>query len=297
MPYSMTGFASKQFTITAPSGEQSNISVSLKSLNARFFECTIKLPLSLSHLETKLFKLFQSTLKRGNIYCTVYLSNPDIFGGTVTPAINMITSYTDAIKKIKTELKLSDPIMLENILRLPNIFSTESQQLDTKTVELFLREIQIIIDAVIQERLVEGASLKADLQQRLTTIQNEITIIEQRAAIIIEERKKKVHTTLQEIGTDETLLANAQKDALYTMLDKIDIHEEITRIKSHIHNFLSTLEISSIEKGKRLDFILQELGRETNTISAKCSDSTTSSHTITMKVEIEKMREQVQNIV
>src|SRR5690606_11157220 len=153
MLQSMTDFASKEFIITAPSGEQSSVSASLKSLNARFFECIIKLPAALSHLETTLFKLFKSKLKRGNIYCTVYLSNPSVFEGSIIPVLNMATAYKDAIEQSKTELKLSEPVTLENILRMPNIFSTSTQPLDEKTVELFLQKIKEIIDDVIQEQI------------------------------------------------------------------------------------------------------------------------------------------------
>ncbi len=112
-----------------------------------------------------------------------------------------------------------------------------------------------------------------------------------------EEWKKKVHNTLQEIGADENLIANAQKSGLYSMLDKIDIHEEITRLNSHLDHVVTNLQSDEPEKGKRLDFTLQELGREINTIAAKCSDSTISTHAINVKVEIEKIREQIQNIV
>ena len=114
---------------------------------------------------------------------------------------------------------------------------------------------------------------------------------------IPEKHKVKVHKTLQEIGADKNLLAEAQKNALYTMLDKIDIHEEITRFNSHLSQLDKHLKSPDIEKGKRLDFTLQELAREINTIAAKCSDSTISKHAINVKVEIEKTREQVQNIV
>ena len=140
-------------------------------------------------------------------------------------------------------------------------------------------------------------NLSKDLYQRIAIIQQEMNVITQRAHIFVAESKKKILDTLQEIGADENLIINAQKNGLYAMLDKIDIHEEITRLTSHLEDLTTQLKSQDIEKGKRLDFILQELGREINTIAAKCSDSTISSHAINVKVEIEKMREQIQNIV
>lgn len=297
MIYSMTGFASKTFIITVPTGERSSIIMTLKSLNSRFFEATIKLPVGLSHLETTLIKLCKEKLIRGHIYFTAQLNNPNIFEGSITPSIGIIAAYAQAIDEIKTKLSLPDPIKLDHILRLPNIFSTETQQLDANSTKTIIDSAHELINAVIHDRQVEGNNLSVDLYNRITIIQNEMQAITHRARVFMDEWKKKVHTTLQDIGATENLIVDAQKNSLYSMLDKIDIHEEITRLASHLENLLAHLQSPDIEKGKRLDFTLQELGREINTIAAKCSDSTISAHAINVKVEIEKMREQIQNIV
>lgn len=294
---SMTGFASKTFVITASSGERSSISMNLKALNSRFFETTIKLPIALSHLETSFIKQFKEKLRRGHIYFTVYLSNPNVFEGSITPAMTVIDSYMQSMNHIKTKYNLREDIKLDNILRLPNIFSKEEQNLDAESTQLMLDAIATLIENVIQDRMTEGNTLATDFDKRITTIKQEMDLLSERAQVFVEECKKKVHETLQEIGADENLIANAQKSGLYAMLDKIDIHEEITRFNSHLANFITILEKSELEKGKRLDFTLQELGREINTITAKCSDATISTHAINVKVEIEKMREQIQNIV
>jgi len=295
--YSMTGFASKTFVLTTPSGERSSISMNLKSLNSRFFESSIKLPMGLSHLETTLLKQFKETLRRGHIYFTAYLSNPNVFEGTITPAMTVIDGYMTAMNQIKTKYNLSDEIKLDNILRLPNIFSKEEQPLDETSTQQILDAITELIEKVMIDRATEGNALALDLDSRIAIIQKEMKFISERAHIFVEEWKKKVHTTLQEIGADDNLIANAQKSGLYSMLDKIDIHEEITRLNSHLDQLIKNLSSQDIEKGKRLDFTLQELGREINTIASKCSDSIISSHAINVKVEIEKMREQIQNIV
>jgi uncharacterized protein (TIGR00255 family) len=297
MIQSMTGFASKTFILTTPSGERCSISMNLKSLNSRFFETTVKLPIGLSHLETTLIKLFKEKLLRGHIYFTVYLSNPSIFEGSITPALSIVTAYVHAIEEIKKQLSLSDPIKLDNILRLPNIFSTESQQLDEQSTHILMTHAHELIEKVIQERETEGKNLIIDVHHRITIIQDEMESIKNRAHTFIEERKKKIIETVQEIGAAENLMVDAQKSGLYSLLDKIDIHEEITRLASHLNNLMTQLQSKDSEKGKRLDFTLQELGREINTIAAKCSDSTISSHAINVKVEIEKIREQIQNIV
>ncbi len=294
---SMTGFASKIFVLTAPSGERSTVSMNLKSLNSRFFESTVKLPIALSHLETTFTKQFKERLRRGHVYFTAYLSNPNIFEGAITPAMTIIDSYIQSMNQIKTKYHFSEDIKLDNVLRLPNIFSKEEQQLDEETTKLIQDAAADLIEKLLQERTTEGNSLAIDLDNRIAIIQKEMALITERAHVFVEESKKKVHATLQEIGADENLLADAQKNGLYALLNKIDIHEEITRLNSHLENFVTILQQSDMEKGKRLDFTLQELGREINTITAKCSDSTISTHAINVKVEIEKMREQIQNIV
>lgn len=295
--YSMTGFASKTFVINTPSGERSNVSLSLKTLNSRFFESNIKLPIGLSHLETTLLKQFKEALHRGHIYFTCYLSNPNIFEDAINPAMTVIDRYIVAMQQIKEKYALSDDIKLDNILRLPNIFSKEEQQLDEESTRQILDAVTQLIDQVIKERATEGNALALDLHNRIAVIKKEMSTITERAHIVIQELKKKVHATLQEIGADTNLMADAQKSGAYSMLDKSDIHEEITRLNSHLDQLIKILDSADIEKGKRLDFTLQELGREINTIASKCSDSIISSHAINVKVEIEKMREQIQNIV
>ena len=208
-----------------------------------------------------------------------------------------ITGYKSESNRLLLLKALYPEIKLENILRLPNIFSKEDQPLDETSKSHILAAVTELIEKVIAERATEGNTLAIDLDNRITIIRQEMKTITERAHVFVEEYKKKVHATLQEIGADENLIANAQKSGLYSMLDKIDIHEEITRLNSHLDHLIKNLDSQDAEKGKRLDFTLQELGREINTIAAKCSDSTISTHAINVKVEIEKMREQIQNIV
>jgi uncharacterized protein (TIGR00255 family) len=217
--------------------------------------------------------------------------------GSVSPAFNIVHGYMQAIEQIKKKYQLSDPIKLEHILRLPHIFAQEEQPLDEESTQLVLKVMAELIEAVQQERRIEGDALAIDILHRISIIRKEMEIITQRAHIFVEEWKKKVHATLQEIGADENLLVNAQKSSLYAMLDKIDIHEEITRLNNHLDLLTQHVQSTDTEKGKRLDFTLQELGREINTIASKCSDHSISSHAINVKVEIEKIREQIQNVV
>ena len=129
-------------------------------------------------------------------------------------------------------------------------------------------------------------------------MQKEIDLIEKNAAILMEKKKKEVAELLKKIEAEEnTEKPDARKNSLYASLDKIDVHEEIVRFKSHLKNLSMQLDSTIIEKGKRLDFTLQELAREINTLTSKCSDADLSTQAINIKVELEKAREQAQNIV
>ena len=188
---SMTGFASKIFVLTAPSGERSIVSMNLKSLNSRFFEASVKLPIALSHLETTFTKQFKEKLRRGHVYFTAYLSNPNIFEGAITPAMTVIDSYMQSMNQIKTKYHFSEDIKLDNVLRLPNIFSKEEQQLDEESTKLIQDVAADLIEKLLQERATEGNSLAIDLDNRITIIQKEMALITERAHVFVEESKKE----------------------------------------------------------------------------------------------------------
>jgi len=297
MIQSMTGFANKTFVLTTPAGEKASIAINVKSLNYRFFETTFKLPYTLSHLETKLIKLCKKNLLRGHIYVTIYVSNPNLFRGAIEPALNTVKSYIDAIKTIKDTFHITQEIQLDHILQLPNIFAVEELGANEEIEKKIVTVVKELIAQVLQERQQEGAVLLADLKERIAVMQTEIDVIEIASKKLIDAQKEKVQKAAQEIIDDASTLALARQDALYSILDKLDIHEEIIRFKSHLKNLLQQLDDATVEKGKRLDFTLQELGREINTITAKCSDAEISTRAINVKVEIEKAREQAQNIV
>lgn len=296
MIQSMTGFATTTFMLTNDN-EKSSITMNLKALNARFFETTCRFPSTFYYLETKIIRVLKKKLHRGHIYFTIYLTNASIFQGDIAPALSTIKEYAHAIKQIKQELSINEPLSLKDVLVLPDIFSVEEKGIDKQSEQLILEAIDKLIEQLIAVRSQEGKAIALDINERIKIVKKNITIIEKLAQQVLENQKNKVHTILQEIGTDQSLLAEAQKNTLYATLDKVDIHEEIIRFQSHLKNLAHEMTTEKIEKGKRLDFILQELAREINTITAKCSDATISIHAINVKVEIEKIREQVQNIV
>ncbi len=294
---SMTGFATETTTLSRDEKTKSQLTLSLKSLNARFFETTFKLPYALNSLETDIQSLLKEKLIRGNLFVGINMSNQHVLKARVEPSLEVIAGYLDAVKNIKKEFNPEGSLTIDTLVTLPNVFTSEEVALDEKSKQIIFNLIASTIQKLITAQEKEGATLLKDITYRLSIIQKEIDTIQSLSVALVEAQKQKIAQTMKELGTDESKFADAQKNALFAYLDKIDIHEEIVRFKSHLEAIQKLLQSSTIEKGKRLDFTLQELGREINTITAKCSDATISSHAINIKVELEKIREQIQNIV
>lgn len=297
MLQSMTGFAAKTISLTKGKDQKAHISIQLKSLNSRYFELNAKLPQPLAHLETDLLKRLKSALYRGYVHVIVNLDNPSIFKGTIEPSIGTAQEYMNAIQAVQAACKIGGTISIDNLIRLPNIFAIPEQDLDTQSSHAILAAMDELIATVIDERKKEGAQLQKDLERLMKSLHVSIEHVAQRSIAHIDEQKQKLIALTKELHDDTSDSAEIKKSTLYTILDKIDIHEEIVRFKSHLENVSALLLNDHIEKGKRLDFTMQELAREINTISAKCSDAVIARLSIDIKVDIEKAREQVQNIV
>lgn len=293
---SMTGFASSSKILTI-NNQKVPLTFNIKSLNARYFDFNCKVPYPLSNLETEFMRLFKSLLYRGSIIFSIHIANPAAFKGAIEPSLGTIKNYLDALGKIKETYQLEGSLSLANILTLPNIFIAEELDFDEQIKQEIFEITKKTISQLIAVQEKEGQALLQDMSARMRIINQEIESIEKAFVKVIEHQKEKVNEALVQLEADESKFGQAQKDALFAILDKIDIHEEIIRFKNHIKSLESALYSPDIEKGRRIDFIIQELSREINTITAKCSDGTISSLAINVKVELEKIREQAQNIV
>lgn len=296
----MTGFSSKNLVLTLPNTATGvHITMTLKSLNSRFFEANCKLPYAFTQLETELIKRFKSKLNRGNVYFTLHMANPEALVSVVEPSIHTISSYLDAINSVKDQFKLPGEFMVSDLLRLPDIFPAQENQFDQTATDIILLEVDNLIKQLNETRQQEGSVLAQDLHQRIKKIKSYMQELEPRAEQVMKERKQQVHETIKAMlaESNQENLGDAQNMLLHNQLDKIDIHEEIVRFNSHLDNLFNCLESPCVEKGKKLDFTLQELFREINTMAAKCSDAQISGLAINIKVELEKAREQTQNIV
>ena len=259
MIVSMTGFATKTLMLTGKDGSRTHLTITLKALNSRFLEATCKLPFALNHLETEFIKIFKKKLHRGHIMLTIHMTNPNVFKGPIEADIAIVKSYLQAIKAMQQECNIEGELTLAQVIALPNIFTIEEQTIDDETKKYIFDAVNSLVDQLIQTRTTEGTALQKDLENRITRMQHDIDLIEQTADRVMEKRKTEVQQRLSSLGSSE--IAEAQRNALYLELDRIDIHEEIVRFKSHLETFKTHLTSPDQEKGRRLDFILQELAR------------------------------------
>ncbi len=304
MIISMTGFSSAIIELPIKDAQTGadhmvQVSLTLKTLNSRFFEAHCRLPGSLSFLETDLIRYLKKELYRGSVQFTIYMSTSSALTGVIEPALATVRGYLSAIQTIEKECNITGSITINDLIHLPNIFQTYETPLDEKTLKKLWNAIFELTKKCQEMRLQEGAALEKDLSERVQHLRKYMTQLEPLAKKVTEDKKKQLIENLR------LLLVNISSDtspeshisATYNQLEKIDIHEEIVRFITHLNALESILSSSEVSKGKKIDFTLQELFRETNTIASKCSNADISSLAISMKVELEKAREQAQNIV
>jgi len=299
----MTGFATLTRELLLEDGMKLDVIISLKSLNSRFFELTARLPSQFSNLEVDLHKLLKKELVRGHAFLTIKVHNQEQLKKPVSISTSTVQTYMTELQALQKKFSLPGQINLELILQLPQIISFEEKELDEDMHKDIMHMAQEIITLVRKEQIKEGALLYKELQHRISIIKKAITKLKKMALAVIEKRHKKLASIMQEYSAqvvDSTAyqLMGAQKESLILELEKTDITEEIVRFGVHLDHFKEMLDdTKEIAKGKKIDFLLQELHREINTISAKINHADISHIAVDIKTELEKAKEQIQNII
>jgi len=269
----------------------------VRSVNNRFIEVNTRLPKFLSALELPLKKLIKSKCARGSFDLFLTLEKEDSASADleIKPNLGLATQYFEAFKKIKDELGLAGDMPIEALLGVKDIIKTEPLTLDTSQEEMILETVEEAISALIKMRQEEGNNLQKDLAGRLQDINQLVQKIQERQPVVLEEYRNrlndKIKTLTEGMELDETRLA--QETAI--MADRSDISEEITRLGSHFEQFNSMFEKAG-PIGRKMEFVTQEINRETNTIGSKSVDYQVSQSVIEIKSLLEKIREQIQNI-
>lgn len=287
----MTGFGRAEQAV----GDKT-FQVDVKSLNGKQFELQLKLPGFLKPFEFPIRKLLSEKLGRGSLDCTISLKQT---GNAKPVSINtdLARAYYRALADLSNELKLDPSNILSTLVKLPEVITPTSDTLTDEEWQEFEKVILMAIDDLNAHRLNEGVSLEDDLLLRINNIlhhQEEIVKLEPLRQTKIKEGLKKL---LEEHVGKENYDPNRLEQELIYYIEKIDISEEQVRLKNHCDYFRSILQEADDSKGKKLSFILQEIGREINTTGSKAYDSTIQQCVVLMKDELEKAKEQVLNVL
>ena len=269
----------------------------VRSVNNRFIEINTRLPKAYLDLEQPLKKLIKSYCSRGSISLTISIGNSNENTGEweVKPNLPLATQYAAALNQIRETLKLDGQIDLKSLSGIRDIIKIEPLPVDPAKHELIINIATEALTSLKKMREEEGENLQKDLAHRIDTIENYATEIESRHPEVTKEYqnrlKEKIKSLNEGFDPDETRLA--QEVVLFA--DRCDVTEEITRLKSHLNQFRNFFNAKE-PIGRKLEFITQEINREVNTTGSKSNDIIISNKVIEIKSELEKIREQVQNI-
>lgn len=288
---SMTGYGSAKGTV-----EGIEVSVELKSVNNKFLDTSVRLPRSFIFAEETVKAAVQSHISRGkvDVFVTVDTSMADDMVVRVNEPL--LKGYIDALQHIADEYALPNDISVMSVSRFPDILSVEKKELDADAVA---DGIKSITEQALQDfdsmRMREGEKLRNDVLLKLESIENFVGIIEESAPKTVTEYRQRLLQKLNEVlgsaGVDESRIIT--EAAIFA--DKVAVDEETVRLRSHISQLRTMLETGS-PIGRKIDFLMQEFNREANTIGSKCQNSDIAHVVVDLKSEIEKIREQIQNI-
>ena len=287
---SMTGYGKATL-----SQDQKEYQVEIKSVNHRYLDISVKMPRTLSYLEEEVKKAIATKVKRGKIDVFITFENNSSEGKEIKINTEIAKIYIDELKKLAKQEDILANIEVTEISKFPDVLSIQNNQEDeTIKVEL-IETVSHATDKLVQMRAVEGNKMAEDLLIRIQAIQEKVKEISSLSTGLIEEYVVKLEGRIKEIlkkqEVDETRLA--QEVVIYA--DKCSVEEEVTRLKSHISQFEKLLKTDE-PIGKKLDFIIQEMNRETNTIGSKANHLEITNDVIDIKTELENIREQIQNI-
>lgn len=291
MVKSMTGYGRSQQTV-----DGMFISVEVKSVNHRYFEFNARVPRAYGFLEEKLKTFSQSLISRGKIECFVSIEALEDASVEVLINNSLAEGYVKALKELAERYSLRDDISVTALSRYADVFSIHKATDDEEKIWNAVRIVTTdAINNFIKMREVEGAKLQEDILSRADSILSCVSFVEERSPQTVKEYNDKLKARMTELLGDTTIDEQRllQEAAIYA--DKIAVAEETVRLRSHIDQ-LRTMFNSPEAVGRKMDFLVQEINREANTIGSKAQDVEIAKRVITVKAEVEKIREQVQNI-
>ena len=288
---SMTGYGRSQQTL-----DGREILVEIKSVNHRYFEFSARVPRAYGYLEEKLKSFLQGKVSRGKIEISVTIYNIEGKDALIEVNSSISKGYVDALRRANEILELKDDITLSNLIRLPDIFNVIK---NTEDEEVIWNDVKVAaedaLNSFVSMREAEGVKMREDVEQRLDYIEKLVEKVEERSPMVTEAYRERLYNKLSEILNDKKIDEQRILTEAAVFSEKTAVDEETVRLKSHINQFRNLLEINE-PVGRKLDFLIQEFNRESNTIGSKAQDVEIIKIVVELKSEIEKIREQIQNI-
>ncbi len=288
---SMTGFGRGIYE-----NEGREYLVEIKSVNNRYNDINIKIPRSLMYLEENIKKIILNNISRGKIDVFITFNNNSDLGKNIKLNTDLAKKYIDELKKLTKETDIIDNINIIDISKFPDVMNIKIEE---DSEEIIKHELTVALnkalESLIDMRQKEGMKIKHDLENRINIVSKKIIEISNISSGLVEEYIVKLETRIKELLktdiVDESRLA--QEVVIYS--DKCSVEEEITRLNSHVSQFLSLIN-ENMAIGKKLDFLTQEMNRETNTIGSKANNLEITNLVVDIKTELENVREQIQNV-
>ena len=291
MVLSMTGYGRAQQVL---GGRE--ITVELRSVNARYFEYSSRLPRTCAFLEDPLKRLTAEKVHRGKVELALTIQNVTASDAVVQADYALAESYRRALAALAQRLDVKDDVTVMALARFPDVLTQTAAPADP---DALWADVSAVVgqalEAFVGMRAAEGAKLKADVESRLAVVEDLVGQIEQGSAGRVQAYTERLYARLQELLADRSIDEARILTEAALFADKTAIDEETVRLHSHVAQFREILQLEE-PIGRKLDFLTQELNREANTIGSKCQDAALTRLVVTLKSEIEKIREQIQNI-
>ena len=288
----MTGFGRGSAEVNGISAN-----VELRSVNKRFFETSLRLPGTLAAREADVEALLKAAFERGRISAQVQVDSAEDAALPIEVDPETARAYRRLLDELRATADLDDPVRLEHLLKFSDVFTTveESEEADDESWPAVREALGIAIDDLQDMRAREGVALKKDLTSQVDAIEKELDTAKARIPLRLEEVRQKLRERLRELVEDDQIDNDRIETEMAILADKLDVSEECVRLASHIELFREALE-NDDAVGRKLNFIVQEMHREVNTIGSKANDTELAHGAVRMKEAIEKIREQVRNV-
>ena len=288
---SMTGYGSAKGSV-----EGQVITVELKSVNNRYLDCSVRLPRNFLFAEDVVKQAVSAGVSRGKVDVFVSAQASQDSGTVVTVNEDLARGYRDAVAHIAETLGLESGLNAFSIARFPDVLTIERRELDRDKAAAALSEITAkAVEEFNAMREREGDRLRRDMLGKIETIESLVSVVEERSPQTVKEYRERLEARLHDILADRSLDEQRVITEAAIFADRTAVDEETVRLRSHISQFRAMLEEGS-PIGRKMDFLVQEFNRESNTIGSKCSDASLAKVVVELKSEIEKIREQLQNV-